>query len=676
MCHEVRGASAIAFVHRGSNEVIGTVFDKTLVEAGCQFCGACVDTCPTGALTERALKYETLRDEESKTICPFCGIGCVLDVDLKNGKILSTRPANGTSLNRGQACVKGRFISKDVVYTSKRITAPKIRKGKELEEVGWDEALDFVARKLKAYKGSELALIDSPQMSCEDIYVSRKFSKEALKTKNVAVSPGYAPQSIYSSLIMNNSMQFPLNFKLKDIAKARTIFLMGIDLTVSHPIVWLEVLEAVKNGANLVVVSPAELASTRFASHWLRNKAGSEIHLLGYLSKIILEQEEASDSWEKIKGYETFLKSLDKLSLENTVEWTGIDEQQMRDTALSLLEEGPAAFLFGMELTSLSQKNMGGLALQNLAHLTSGQLYPLGLENNQRGHFELTHLTSKKDKKIDNIKHSMEDGQIKALYVMGTFPWPKKIRAEFIVFQGSHENDFSQKADVVFPAATFAEMCGTYVNIEGRIQRSSPVIEPVGEAKPDWWILAQLAQRLKRTGFNYKKSADILVEIQKNNPGLKKASPEDLKKGKEIFVQEGLETASQFFSLEFSPSVPKVSKRYPFLMLNDYNLDTYRSLYLGDVSRGLGKIRDPEWISLCPEDAEKIGLEHGDSVKISSELGKMSGRVRLTNTVSEGIVKSNFIWSENQIFHKMILKPLGSDDFKSIRVLPVKIERG
>ncbi len=90
----------------------------------------------------------------------------------------------------------------------------------------------------------------------------------------------------------------------------------------------------------------------------------------------------------------------------------------------------------------------------------------------------------------------------------------------------------------------------------------------------------------------------------------------------------------------------------------------------------MGKIRDPEWISLCSEDAKKIGLENGDSVKISSELGEMSGRVRLTNTVTEGIVKSNFIWSENQKFYKTILKALGSDDFKSIRVLPVKIERG
>jgi len=188
--------------------------------------------------------------------------------------------------------------------------------------------------------------------------------------------------------------------------------------------------------------------------------------------------------------------------------------------------------------------------------------------------------------------------------------------------------------------------------------------------------LGQLAQRLKIKGFDFKKSSTIWAEIQKNHQGLKNASSENLKKDQEIFFQEPREGTSEYFPIEFPSSLPMKSKKYSFLMLNDYNLDAYRSLTLGQISKGLAKIRDPEWISLCPEDAKKMGLKNGDNIQISSAYGKMSGRVKLTDTVTEGIVKSNFIWSENQKFFNTILKALGSDDLVSIRVLPVKIERG
>ena len=127
-------------------------------------------------------------------------------------------------------------------------------------------------------------------MSCEDIYVSRKFAKDAIKTKNVAASPGFAPQVHLSVAASGQRQTVSIEFQNEMTSpKAQTIVLMGTDLTVSHPIVWLEVLEAVKNGANLIVVSPTELASTRFATQWLRNRVGSEIHLLG-IQVVIIQQ--------------------------------------------------------------------------------------------------------------------------------------------------------------------------------------------------------------------------------------------------------------------------------------------------------------------------------------------------------------------------------------------------
>jgi len=193
VCHEVRGASALSFIYRGSQAVVGTVLDLPLLESGCQFCGTCVDVCPTGSLAERAIRYESLPDERAKTICPLCSMGCELEIDLKKQKILSSKPSDEGAVNQGQACVKGRFLIKDVVHSRRRILKPLVRVNKELEEASWEEALDYVAQRLKKFKGKKIALIDSTQVYCEEYFLLHKFASEELKTVNVDSSYRFSP---------------------------------------------------------------------------------------------------------------------------------------------------------------------------------------------------------------------------------------------------------------------------------------------------------------------------------------------------------------------------------------------------------------------------------------------------------------------------------------------------
>ena len=418
VCHELRGASTVHFVNRGSEALIGTALDRPLHESGCQFCGACVDVCPTGALTERAIKYESVPDGSARTICPLCGMGCELDVMMTGDRILNTRPSEEGPVNRGQACVKGRFLIADAVYSSRRIRQPMIRRKKELEEVSWEEAFDFVAQKFKTYKGNQIGMITSPQLSCEDSFVAEKFAKDAAKTRNVVTAAGFTPLDSLLNLARKNGIEPSFNFKGEDISQADVIFLTGTDLSVSHPMLWLEVLKSVGKGAKLIIASSSEIGGIRHASLWLPIKPESEDILFKYLAKMVLN--ETGSGRHALEGYESFKKNLDKLNLSKAAEETGIDEYRLQQAA-SLLRQGRSCVIMGMGLTQFPKKTSSASALWNLSFLCKSKLISLGPENNFRGVFEIGRSKPQKKKFLPEIIQDTRKGQIKALYLIGSF---------------------------------------------------------------------------------------------------------------------------------------------------------------------------------------------------------------------------------------------------------------
>jgi formate dehydrogenase alpha subunit len=674
VCHELRGASAIAFVFRGPQTVVGTVLDKPLLESGCQFCGACVDVCPTGSLTERAVRYEGVPDARAKTICPLCSVGCELEVELKGGRLLSSRPAENGAVNKGQACVKGRFLIRDLVDSSRRALKPLIRKNEELEEANWEEALDFVASHLKKYKGEEIALVSSPQLSCEENYLFHKFTRDVLKSGNIDSALRLSPLAVFGEKAQRAGLEPDFNFKVDDIGQAKAILLAGADLALSHPIVWLEVLKAAQEGARLVVISPFELSSNRFSSIWLRIKPGAELFVLGFLSKILLEGQK-DESLPKVQGFASFQKSLEMLDLTRIFEMTGIKEQELRRAA-SLLGAKPLVFLFGPGLNQHPWTSQNLASLWNLSLQTKASLFPLASENNLRGTFEIGKNFSRDGLNFNQIIQAASSGRLKALYLAGPFPELRNASLDFLVIQDSYRNSNLEKADAVLPAATFAENEGTFVNLEGRIQKFEKVIEPFGEAKPDWWIISQLAMRMGNKNFQYKNPAAILKEMSEAMPGFAAVFSQKAGKNEEIFVQGKNKSEASFLPIEFSASNDSTNKEYPFLLVLDYSLDYYRSLALSEESKGLKTIRNPRWLKVCAQDALDLGLKEGESLTLESPSAKIKGIARITESVPRGIVAATFLWNEDSRFSpSSLLMGLGSG-LDSLSPLPVRIRRG
>ncbi len=673
VCHEIRGASAISFVFRGSKAVVGTVLDRPLLESGCQFCGACLDICPTGALTERAIKYELLPDESTTTICALCALGCELKVDLTKDRILSLKPLEEGKVNRGQACVKGRFTLKELVYSSERLLKPLIRKKKDLEEVSWSEALDFVVQKLKAYKGEEIGIISSPQLTLEDGYLLYKFGHKVLKTRNISRADGQSPLELYGKLAKENDLLVDMNFKLEAISQAKVIFIANEDIVTSYPIVWLEILKAVKQGAKLVLASSVEVPWGRFSSVLLLPKPGAEFYLLSFLSKYCLEESEA-EFLSGLENFDSFRKLLDKLESSEVFELTGIKEEALKE-ASKLLQQDPPVFLFGPGLSMAAEGQHNLEALWNLALLTKGRLMPLSLTCNQRGMIEVeNHFSSAFTVEPPGFTQ-LADSKIKALYAVGSIPHFRSRKPEFLVIQDSCLSEKASKADVILPAATFLEREGTLVNTEGRIQKLNKVIKSLGETKPDWWIISQIAQRMGSKEFGYKKAASVMKEIQQSIPALAKASYARFARRKEIFVSTQAKGQKKFLLSHILPSPVKPGKKYPYLLVLNYNPDHYRSLILSQQIRGLRKIRDSRWIEISAQDAEHLNLNDEQTIIVQSLNGQFKGIVKISNSIPPGLLRTSFLPNQDSEYSSFALFSSGKDQ-ASLGPVPVKILRG
>jgi predicted molibdopterin-dependent oxidoreductase YjgC len=635
ICHEVRGAGVISFVFRGSQTVIGTAYNQPLLDSGCQFCGACVDVCPVGALSERSGRAELKAEREVITVCPFCSQACLLKIRMRGERILASEPASLESL--GKMCVRGRFLTRDLVHNHYRLLQPYLRSEGELRETGWDEALEETAARLASYSGEKVALILSPHLPLEDLYALTLLAQRGLKTGNLALSTINETYLILERFCQENELSLNFNYKAEEVAEAESILILGGDLTTLQPGLWVEVFQAISRGARLITLDPISRPYDRLARINLK--------ILPEAWPAVLAR------WLELAAQKAGLnESMDSLNREIIAEASAFpgedsipdDFREKVEEAFGFLAGKKSLFLIGPGFWPLQGEEILPLLL-NLINLLGARVIPFGHESNSRAAMALFKRLGLRLLSWSEIDQKILNGEIKALLCFGPLPYQASRLPECVVMVEPYRNRWSESAQVLLPAATVLERSGTFVASNGQIKRFGRTRGPLGESRPDWWIAGQIGKRLDRDFPVFASEEEILKEMEPIFPELKELVRADLSQPDKVgltFLAE--EPARMKLIKPLARKKPvSLTKKGEWRILVEAALDHYRSLPLALVSRDFRRLRRPKRIWLHPLEAGKFQLVEGDRVRLKNEKLCLEALVKVSSRVPPGILLFN-----------------------------------
>ena len=741
-CDELRGDNAITFVERAGKALVGTSSGTSLLESGCEFCGACLDVCPVGALVERDHKWEKAA-RIVRTICPHCPVGCQLNLEISaKGSFVRAIPELNSPANRGQACFRGKFGLEYVNHRA-RLRTPLVRRDGEMVEATWDEALDLIAKRLSAYEGKSFALLSAGDSTNEEHYLAQKFARIAMGSNNVDLACNDYPE--IADVMLASLGTAAASGPIWGLEQADSVLVFAANVTEEHNVVALPIKKALKAGAKLVVVDPREVELTRYASNSLRPRPGTEMLLLGGLLKAVSQAGLSQERWQWIARHCTdpaaLIASVQGVDLRSISEETGVSTATIQEAACAFSTADKAAIVFSLDNIIPDLRAGCVQSLINLALFTGNLglegagLYPLRAGANVQGGWDLgcvPHLLPGYDSLSDpeacerlqllwgkpipeqagvslsQLPDAIASGDIKALMVVGEPPAlldGDALRPEFLVVQDSFLGDVASRADVALPRAVFSEKTGSYTNMERRVQLLHPAMEPPAKesgehARPEGWVLCQLAQRMGMSGFDYQTTLQVMDEIAQavpfyggishsrlvkearwvarpdpSNPGptqmlysdkeyagLQWPCPTVNHPGTPVLLDDADWRASPG-AVEFVKHCADMPDGFPLLLVpGRVLLQSERDMEIEEGRQN--RVVRAELVQISQADAESLGLSHGDAVEVVTADRRMAALAQVSPEVADGVIY------HTGLFGQLMTELQASDDPRAVASAP------